>query len=109
MSRDLKSNPLRKGGCGRTDCLVCSTGGKGDCSKSGAGYRIECQECPADKLLTSYEGETGMNPYSRGLEHERDLRSEKESSPLWKHALFSMGVGRQTLEWNGMDHSDIHL
>ena len=79
MSREIKSNPLRKGGCGRADCLVCSTGGKGDCSRSGAGYRILCQECPADNLVASYEGETGRNPYSQGLEHEKEL------SPLWKH------------------------
>ena len=29
MTRDLKSHPLRKGGCVMADCLVCSTGGKG--------------------------------------------------------------------------------
>ena len=87
MSRDAKSNPLRKGGCGREDCMVCTTSGRGDCSKSGAGYKITCMDCPKDKLVTSYEGETGRNPYSRGLEHQADLRNEKEASPLWKHCL----------------------
>ena len=30
MSRELKSNPLRVGGCGRINCMVCTTGGRGD-------------------------------------------------------------------------------
>ena len=40
MTRDLKSNPLRVGGCGRDNCMVCSVGGKGDCSRSGAGFLV---------------------------------------------------------------------
>ena len=80
-----ESNPLQEGGCGRADCLVCSNGGKGDCSKSWTGYRILCQECPADNLVASYEGETGRNPYSQGLEHESEFKNENDSSSLWKH------------------------
>ena len=80
MTRDLKSNPLRKGGCGRNDCMVCTKGGKGDCSRSGAGYEISCLECPKVKITAEYEGETARNPYSRGLEHGKDL--EKESEPI---------------------------
>ena len=30
-------------------------------------------------------GESGENPYSRGLEHKQNLPDEKEDSPLWKH------------------------
>ena len=67
--------------------MVCTTGGKGDCSKSGSGYRITCQKSPTDNLVAGYEGETGRNPYSRGLEHQNDLRTEKETSPLWKHCM----------------------
>ena len=85
MTRDLKSNPLRKGGCGREECMVCSTWGKGDCSRSGAGYRITCLECPKVKIKAEYEGETARNPYSRGMEHLRDLENMCEKSPLWKH------------------------
>ena len=32
-----------------------------------------------------YEGESGRNAYSRGLEHKQNLQDEKEDSPLWKH------------------------
>ena len=85
MTRDLRSNPLRVGGCGRGDCMVCSQGGKGDCSRSGAGYRISCLECPNVKIEAAYEGETARNPYSRGLEHLKDLENKSEKSPLWKH------------------------
>ena len=32
-----------------------------------------------------YDGETGRNAHSRGLDHQRDLEGEKDESPLWKH------------------------
>ena len=32
-----------------------------------------------------YEGETGRNCYSRGLEHIAGLNNEKDDNPLWKH------------------------
>ena len=85
MTRDLKSNPLRVGGCDRENCMVGSTKGKGDCSRSGAGYRISCLECPKLKISAAYEGETSRNPYTRGLEHLKDLENESDKSPLWKH------------------------
>ena len=39
------------------------------------------------KMVASYEGESGRNPYTRGLEHQNDLRNKNENSPLWKHVL----------------------
>ena len=35
-----KAEPLKRKGCGREDCFLCSTGG-GQCTKNGAGYRIK--------------------------------------------------------------------
>ena len=32
-----------------------------------------------------YEGESGRNSYSRGLEHQQNLQDENADSPLWKH------------------------
>ena len=81
----VKSDPLRKGGCGDEKCMVCTSGGKGCCRKTGAGYRISCLECPEDGLVTEYKGENRRNVYSRGLEHQSGLRNEDESNPLWKH------------------------
>ena len=36
-------------------------------------------------MVVQYSGETGRNSYSRGLEHQDNLKGEKEDSPLWKH------------------------
>ena len=36
-------------------------------------------------LVADYEGETGRNDYSRGLEHQNGLKNIDESNPLWKH------------------------
>ena len=91
LTSNSKSNPLRKGECGRENCMVCTTGGIGDCSRSGAGYRITCLECPKDKMQAAYEGETARNPYSRGMEHENDLKNKSEKSPLWKHCVLQHG------------------
>ena len=86
---DCKSEPLRKKGCDRLDCLVCASGKPGMCEKNSVGYRITCESCLGDGQWVHYEGETGRNAYSRGLEHSEDLRSEKEDTPLWKHCLLS--------------------
>ena len=80
-----KSDPLSTKGCQRVDCFPCSSGGGGDCSKSCSAYRIECEECAKTELKAVYEGETGRNCYSRGLEHMEGLSKEKEDNPLWKH------------------------
>ena len=85
VSRMVKSYPLKRGGCGDDKCMVCCSGGRGDCRKNGAGYRISCHECPLDGLVGDYEGETGRNAYSRGLEHQNGLKIEDESSPVLKH------------------------
>ena len=85
LSKMVKSDPLGKGSCDDDKCMVCMTGGKGKCRKNGAGYKISCLECPKDGLVAEYEGESGRNAYSRGLEHQNSLRNENKSSPLWKH------------------------
>ena len=87
ITRDLKLNPRRVGGCHRENCMVCFTGGQGDCNRSGAGYRISCLECPKVKISAAYEGETARNPYTRGMEHSTDLENENKNSPLWKHFM----------------------
>ena len=76
--------------------MVCTTGRKGDCSRSGAEYRIRCLEYPKDKMQAAYEGETARNPYSRGLEHEIDLENRSEKNPSWKDCEIQHG-GRTIL------------
>ena len=64
---------------------MCSSGERGNCEKNSSGYRIICKRCQEDNRKAIYEGETGKNSYSRGLEHQDGLRLEHEDNPLWKH------------------------
>ena len=68
-----KAEPLRRKGCGREDCFVCSTGEGGKCEKNGVGYRIVCLTCQMDGLSTIYEGETAQTAFTRGMEHQDAL------------------------------------
>ena len=91
MGSIAKADPLSQKGCDRDDCFPCKSGGGGDCSKSCSAYRIECEECKKSDLSAVYEGETGRNCYSRGLEHLEGLSKEKEDNPLWKHCQLQHG------------------
>ena len=52
------------------------------------GNIISCASCHGEERWAHYEGETGRDCFSRGLEHQEDLRSVKEdTTPLWKHGL----------------------
>ena len=73
------------------------------CEKNGAGYRIVCITCQVAGKVTEYEGETGRNGYTRGIEHLAAMRLEDDENALWKHcqidhdgriAEFSMTVLR---------------
>ena len=71
--------------------MVCSTRGKGNCSRSGAGYEITCLECPKVRIKTEYKGKTARNPHTRGMEHRTDLENMCEKSPLWNHCSIQHG------------------
>ena len=68
-------------------CLVCSGGEKRQCENNSSGYRIICRRCENYSRKVIYEGESGKNPYSRGLEHQDGLGLEREDNPLWKHCI----------------------
>ena len=89
VSTDAKPEPLRKLGCRREDCLPCQSPGrvKGDCEKNPVTYKSTCQTCLLDGRKTTYEGETGRNAFTRGLEHQSGLQSKSENSALWKHCV----------------------
>ena len=91
MRQDAKSEPFRRRGCTRGNCLVCKGGKPGNCEKNNSAYRIKCMTCRGARKVVDYEGETGSNPYSRGLEHQDSLRNEVEESPLWKHCTLEHG------------------
>ena len=96
LKHDAKAEPLRNNSCGRHDCLCCSKGKPGKCEQNSVGYRIKCESCQGAGKFVHYEGETGRSTYSRGLEHQKDIRYKDEESPLWKHCL---------LEHNGVAQS----
>ena len=86
---DAKPDPLRKLGCNREECLPCKSADKsgGDCEKNSVTYKITCQTCLQAGRITTYEGETGRNAFTRGIEHQQGLRQKSEKSALWKHCV----------------------
>ena len=80
-----KSDPLKPAMCGRDNCFPCTSGGGGDCSKSSVGYRLECLKCPETNMSAKYDGESGNNGFTRGLDHQDGLDKKREVNPLWKH------------------------
>ena len=79
-----KSDPFRKKVCGRKDCLICTSGGKGNCDVEGITYNIKCAKEGCQKRQI-YEGESSYNSYTRGKEHTEKLDAKYDKSPLWRH------------------------
>ena len=80
------SNPFKTNNCGRDDCFICTTTGKGNCNVEGITYLIKClgEGC----IKYEYKGETATNGYTRGVEHMTNLTSRNiENSPLWRHCV----------------------
>ena len=69
---------------GRGDCFPCANEGRGDCSKSCAGYKLERQDFPKFKISAVYNGETGRNAYSRGLEQLAGFPKQKRRQSIMK-------------------------
>ena len=82
-----KPEPLKKRGCERADCFICTSGGAGNCEKNGSGYLVTCETCLRAGRLSCYCGETGSNCYVRGKQHKSGLRLKDEGNALWKHCL----------------------
>ena len=81
-----KSNLTATLGCEAADCLPYKNGmgDGGDCRQCGVNYSIECELCP-DGQKAAYHGETARNLYTRGREHENNLRKKTEKSFMLKH------------------------
>ena len=85
-----KADPLKKRKCERENSFPCTSGG-GNCEKNSSGYRVTCLTCLRAGRSSLYEGETGRNGFTRGLEHIAALRLEDEENALWKHCLVEHG------------------
>jgi hypothetical protein len=87
---EVASDPKGSKLCQRPNCMICTApDSKGGCRGQGMGYTQTCLRCPNGKGMEKdssvYFGETGRSNYERGVSHLRDLASEKEDTPLWKH------------------------
>jgi hypothetical protein len=92
-----RSNPFKTGNCGRTDCFICSTSGKGNCEAESITYRLGCLGGTCRK--GEYKGESSGNGYTRGGEHLRNLANrDADQSPLWRHCLAEHGGELQDFE-----------
>ena len=75
-----RSNPFKEKKCNREDCLVCTSGGYGQCRSQSVTYEIACKGC--DSI---YVGETSRSGYDRGKEHWNAFRSGNKTSVLKTH------------------------
>ena len=80
IKKQLVRNRLYDRACTSQNCIVCTNGRSGDCSKSGVVYQLECRTCRA-----IYIGETGRPLFVRVNEHLASKRRQGLVSPLGKH------------------------
>ena len=62
------SDPFKNKNCGRQDCHICQSGGKGRCYLQDVTYKIECLGCDHE-----LNGETSNSAYTRVRQHIQDL------------------------------------
>ena len=82
-----KKNSFKQDQCTRTDCFVCGTNGKGNCSRENATYTISCTEACQKKDI--YQGETAYNTYTRGTEHLKKYVNNNPKSMLLEHCIIA--------------------
>jgi hypothetical protein len=73
-------DPFSSQDCGRANCFVHSSGGKGDCRRPGVLYRHVCQApaCTQGEMVVGRWGETSHTAYTRGRKHLESLRTAME-------------------------------
>ena len=74
--------------CPRKNCWPCENKeGRGmmDCQSESVVYRVTCNQCKEDGVVTEYLGETSRSMHQRAMEHQRNLKNRKEDSTLWLH------------------------
>ena len=98
------------GPCDDPQCMVCATGGSGNCRIPGCTYKVQCMRCkergpdvvPADEeqgggrpgqgvvgkpCISLYHGESGYGGFVRGLDHGRDKQANKQSNAMVRHNI----------------------
>ena len=105
------------GQCEDPKCFIHTTGGKGNCSRPGCTYKVQCLACeqqgpdtvPADEeqdgsrpgqgvvgvpCLALYHGQSGYSGKTRGLDHEQDKRTKRQTNAMVRHSNLYHG-GRE--------------
>ena len=100
-----KANPWGNIKCDKTECLVCSNpyNESFNCDKRNVTYKTFCLKCKENlskkeeaedatedagavkEPLKTYYGETHCSARERGAQHDRDYKSKKEDSHMFKH------------------------
>ena len=92
-----RSYPWATTTCQSSNCFPCTSAApnkqpKVSCRAPGIAYRVDCLSCQATGSSSCYEGESGRNGYTRGLEHLEAIRTNSKSNPLSTHqAQFHRG------------------
>ena len=76
--------------CGRNDCAIHTTGGRGNCRKEGVVYQGVCLTCEQNGTKSIYVGETGKSAYVRGRQHLLaigDPLGKQNSNAFAKHIV----------------------
>ena len=70
-TRSLLPGIEEDNGCGREDCMIHTTGGKGNCKCESVVYKGTCVTCAKRQESTKsiYYGESGRSAYVRGKQH----------------------------------------
>jgi len=73
--------------CGREDCFIHKTGGKGTCTKEGVVYMVECVSCTESGKDIKYFGESERSGYTGGRQHLAAINNPQghSSNALAKH------------------------
>ena len=88
-----------KEGCGREDCFIHTTGGKGDCNRENVVYKGTCLTCKDKGKTSVYIGETSRSGYVRGRQH---LEAIKDYSRNGNNAF-----GRHIGEEHGGEETEL--
>ena len=93
-----KSDPFKGPTCGRDDCFPGRSGTCGNCEGRGGAYCVTCEEPGCKERGVRYDGESGKNCYSRGLDHIQGYKNKSAGNVLWKHASMEHG-GRSDVNY----------
>ena len=64
----------------KDNCMMCRDGGSGKCRTNNITYTLTCKQCK-----DIYIGETNRNAYTRGKEHESQMRRKDKNSVMNRH------------------------